>query len=406
MNFIKKSALVAMGVALALTAAIIAQDSTGITGSGVTGGGGNPKGNNFSIQYRNGTQFGGTGPGTSGQALLSNGAGSTPTFQSLSVAPTNATYITQTANASLSAEQALGALATGILKSTTTTGVVSIAASSDVISLWTGTCNNTTFLRADGACAAAGSGTVTSVGLTMPGIFSVTGTPVTTSGTLAVAASGTSGGIPYFSGATTLASSAALTANAVVLGGGAATTPTVVSGLGSSGQVLTSNGAGVAPTWQAASGGGQVIYAAFKTSDTTRTNNTVSADPALVVSGVPAGTYSIDVLIRYTTDTTPSYRGSITFDTTPSFTVRTESYRNSSGTSTLVGNLGFSCHSASGSATDLGTEATNVNFVSAKCLVVLPSTTTVTYQWAQVTTTGGTNTITTNGSYIRLTKLG
>jgi len=44
-------------------------------------------------------------------------------------APTDATYITQTANATLSAEQALGALATGILKSTTTTGVVSIAVS-------------------------------------------------------------------------------------------------------------------------------------------------------------------------------------------------------------------------------------------------------------------------------------
>lgn len=42
-------------------------------------------------------------------------------------APTDATYIVQTANGSLSAEQALGALATGILKNTTTTGVLSIA---------------------------------------------------------------------------------------------------------------------------------------------------------------------------------------------------------------------------------------------------------------------------------------
>jgi len=42
-------------------------------------------------------------------------------------APTDATYIVQTAHAGLSAEQALGALATGILKNTTTTGVLSIA---------------------------------------------------------------------------------------------------------------------------------------------------------------------------------------------------------------------------------------------------------------------------------------
>lgn len=42
-------------------------------------------------------------------------------------APTNASYITQTSDATLSAEQAMGALATGIVKNTTTTGVQSIA---------------------------------------------------------------------------------------------------------------------------------------------------------------------------------------------------------------------------------------------------------------------------------------
>lgn len=44
-------------------------------------------------------------------------------------APSSATYITQTHDATLSAEQALGDLATGILKNTTTTGVLSIATS-------------------------------------------------------------------------------------------------------------------------------------------------------------------------------------------------------------------------------------------------------------------------------------
>jgi hypothetical protein len=42
-------------------------------------------------------------------------------------APTDATYITQTANGSLSNEQALASLATGIVKNTTATGVLSIA---------------------------------------------------------------------------------------------------------------------------------------------------------------------------------------------------------------------------------------------------------------------------------------
>lgn len=59
------------------------------------------------------------------------------------------------------------------------------------------------------------------------------GSGVTSWGVLSVAAggtgltSGTSGGIPYFSAAGTMASSGALTANAIVLGGGAGASPTV-----------------------------------------------------------------------------------------------------------------------------------------------------------------------------------
>ncbi|MBI3652978.1 MAG: hypothetical protein HY231_18285 [Acidobacteria bacterium] len=44
----------------------------------------------------------------------------------LSGAPLDATYITQTANAALTAEQALGSLATGLLKNTTGTGVLAL----------------------------------------------------------------------------------------------------------------------------------------------------------------------------------------------------------------------------------------------------------------------------------------
>lgn len=44
------------------------------------------------------------------------------------IAPADAKYIVQTASSDLSAEQALGALATGIVKNTTTTGILSIAA--------------------------------------------------------------------------------------------------------------------------------------------------------------------------------------------------------------------------------------------------------------------------------------
>lgn len=46
-----------------------------------SGGGGSPGGSGFSTQYNNGGSFGGTGPGTTGQVLTSNGAGVAPTYQ-------------------------------------------------------------------------------------------------------------------------------------------------------------------------------------------------------------------------------------------------------------------------------------------------------------------------------------
>lgn len=78
--------------------------------------------------------------------------------------------------------------------------------------------------------ASGGSGTVTSVAQSFTGgLISVSGSPVTTSGTLALSVAGTSGGVPYFSGANTWASSAALAANALVVGGGAGAAPSTVT---------------------------------------------------------------------------------------------------------------------------------------------------------------------------------
>ena len=65
-----------------------------------------------------------------------------------------------------------------------------------------------------------GSGSVTSVSFT-GGIITV----ATATTTPALTVAGTSGGIPYFSSASTWASSAALAAGAIVLGGGAGVTP-------------------------------------------------------------------------------------------------------------------------------------------------------------------------------------
>ena len=91
-----------------------------------------------------------------------------------------------------------------------------------------------------GTLSASGGGSVTSVAQTFTGgIISVGGSPITTSGTLALTVAGTSGGIPYFSSGTTWATSAALALNAIVIGGGAGAAPaTTTTGTG----VLTAIG--------------------------------------------------------------------------------------------------------------------------------------------------------------------
>ncbi len=150
-----------------------------------------------------------------------------------SSAPISATYITQTCDASLTAEQCLSALASAVLISTTGTGVVSA---------YTGTSCTNQFPRSLSALAVA---TCNSVSLTLD----VTGTlPVANGGTGVTG--GTSGGILGFTAAGTLASSAALALNQLVLGGGAGATPTTLGSLGTTTTVLHGNAAG-APSFGA-----------------------------------------------------------------------------------------------------------------------------------------------------------
>ena len=120
------------------------------------------------------------------------------------------------------------------------------------------------------ASNAASSGTVSSVAATVPTFLSIAGSPITTSGTLAITlsgtalpvanggtalTSGTSGGVLAYTASGTLASSGVLAQYGVVIGGGAGAVPTSTA-VGTATHVLTSNGAGVAPTFQAPAASG------------------------------------------------------------------------------------------------------------------------------------------------------
>ena len=170
----------------------------------------------------------------------SGGGGGSGTVTTVSVTSANGLAGT-VANDSTTPAITLSTSVTGVLKGNGT-AISAATAGTDYqapISLTTtGTSGAATFagnvLNIPQYSGGGGGGTVTSVAQSFTGgIVSVAGSPVTTSGTLALTVAGTSGGIPYFSSGTTWATSAALASNALVVGGGAGAAPaTVTTGTG------------------------------------------------------------------------------------------------------------------------------------------------------------------------------
>ena len=204
------------------------------------------------VGYGTGTAHAYSLAGTSGQALLSGGTGS-PTWGTLSVGA-GGTGQTSYTDGQLLIGNTVGNTLT---KATLTAGTgISITNGNGSISI----------------AATGGSGTVTSVSFT-GGIISV----ATATTTPALTVAGTSGGIPYFSSASTWASSAALAANAIVIGGGAGAAPaTTTTGTG----VVTAIGNNVNAT------GGLVTV----DGTATLTNKTLSAEVFSTAAAVTAGT--------------------------------------------------------------------------------------------------------------------
>jgi hypothetical protein len=182
------------------------------------------------VTYGTGTAYAFSAAGTAGQVLTSQGAG-TPTWTT----PTTGTVTSVTGTAP-------------VVSSGGNTPAISMAAANTTTNGYLTSTDWNTF-------NGKGSGSVTSVAQSFTGgLISVAGSPITTSGTLALTVAGTSGGIPYFSSATTWATSAALAANALMIGGGAGVAPSTITtgtgvttalgvNVGSAGAFVTFNGA-------------------------------------------------------------------------------------------------------------------------------------------------------------------
>ena len=180
----------------------------------------------------------GTGVSFAGGTLSATGSGGTVTSVSGTGTVNGITLTgTVTSSGSLTLGGTLGSIANSQLTNSTISGV---ALGGSLFNLTAGTgvsfSSGTTYNGSTAITinATGTGGTVTSVAQSFTGgLISVAGSPITTSGTLALTVAGTSGGIPYFSSATTWATSAALTANALVIGGGAGVAPsTITTGTG------------------------------------------------------------------------------------------------------------------------------------------------------------------------------
>lgn len=223
---------------------------------------------------------GGTGLGTiptNGQLLIGNGTG----------------YALHTLTASTGIIVTNGAGTITVTNSLPDLTVVLTGAGTTVV---TGTYPSFTITSND-----AFVGTVTSVSWT-GGIVSVA-TPTTTP---AFTVAGTSGGIPYFSSGTAWASSGALTASRIVLGGGAGAAPTVLGSLGTTTTVLHGNAAG-APTFGAVSLTADVSGTLPIANGGTGTTSTTFASLTTNVSGIlPVANGGNGLGAAYTVATLPA----------------------------------------------------------------------------------------------------
>lgn len=175
------------------------------------------------ILYHNGTAWTRLAAGTNGWFLRTNGAGANPSWINIPgggdmLAANNLSDLTNIATARTN----LGATSTG----------VSLFTATDAAAART----------AIGAGTGNGNGTVTSIAMTVPTFLSVSGSPVTTSGTFAVTLSGTA--LPAINGGTGQ--------NSYAVGDLLyASTTTALSKLAdvATGNALISGGVGVAPSW-------------------------------------------------------------------------------------------------------------------------------------------------------------
>ena len=261
--------------------------------------------------YSTGTALAITAAGTSGQVLTSSGAGAptwtTPTTGTVTSVTGTAPVVSSGGATPAISMAAASSTVNGYLTSTDWTTfnnkgsgtVTSVSATSPVTS--TGGATPTIAIPAATTSVSGyltstdwttfnnkGSGSVTSVALTAPSIFTVTGSPITSSGTLALTYSGTA--LPILNGGTgaTTASAAfnalsPLTTAGDTLYGGTSGAGTRLA-IGTAGQVLTVNSGATAPQWSTPTTGTVTSASVVSANGFAGSVATATTTPAITIS--------------------------------------------------------------------------------------------------------------------------
>lgn len=193
--------------------------------------------------------------GTAGQFLRTNGGAAAPSWADATALLTAGTGITLTGTTPVTVSLTNQITAGGPIGSATVTPVVTY--------------------NAQGQLTTVSQATIA------PPFSAVTGTAVVTQGGTGLTG-GTSGGVPYFNSTTTMASSALLTANAFMIGGGAGGSPTTVAITG----LVLGNGASIPTAYGGATCTNQFVRALNASGAATCNTVSLTAD---VTGTLPVG---------------------------------------------------------------------------------------------------------------------
>lgn len=182
------------------------------------------------------------------------------------------------------------------------------------------------------AVDSAGTGTVTSVAQSFTGgIISVGGSPVTTSGTLALTVAGTQGGIVYFTSGSGWGSTGSLSLGGLIVGGGTSI-PTALAAV-ASGRVLTSAGTLTNPAYSST-----ITLGASGTLGTITLGNATSG--TILITPPTGALGTVTLTLPSTTTILAGLSPSQTFTSTNTFSSPTASTSTTSGAVVITGGLG------------------------------------------------------------------